>query len=219
MTASLTRSVRRRPRRAACAAAAVLVLTSCGLPGGGSVTRIEDDAVPYGLLEPDADADSAATHGGEPGRPAVIFWLTGDRLVPEATEESCSEDPETLIHSLLLALAAGPDEAARAVGRSSAIPPDAELHLVGIVEGAVEIDIALDTPLSADLLPVAVGQVVLTISSAPTVREVVLAIDGVDVQVPLPGGALTEDPVTFDDYAELLPDRFEVPGRLGCRSS
>ena len=80
-------------------------------------------------------------------------------------------------------------------------------------------DIDDGTSISAERLPAAIGQVVLTLSSAPGIESVVLVSDGQPVQVPLPGGALTDQPVTGDDYAELLPDRFRGSGRPGCPPS
>jgi spore germination protein GerM len=145
-----------------------------------------------------------------------VFWLTSDRLVPEATGDSCADRPELVVQQLLGALVAGPSEQARAARRSSAIPPDSGLDLVSIVDGTVQVAIEPETSLSAERLPVAVGQIVLTVTSAPTVRSVVLVADGEPVQVPLPGGVLTDGPVTGDDYSDLLPDRFRTPRSFGC---
>lgn len=200
---------------AATVATTVLSLTSCGLPGEGSVRRIDDDAVPYRLLE--SGGPSAGTvPTGDPGAVPVVFWLVGDRLVPSATGDSCTEAPGQLVPRLLEALVNGPPAEARAEGRSSAIPADSGLGVLGSVDGTVHVEIEPETSLSAERLPVAVGQVVLTITSAPSVRSVVLVSNGAPLQVPLPGGALTEGPVTGDDYADLLPDRFKTPGSLGC---
>ena len=63
---------------------------------------------------------------------------------------------------------------------------------------------------------------VLTITSAPGIEAVRVAASGDTVEVPLPGGALTDRPVTGDDYAPLLLDRFRTGGArsvspdLGC---
>jgi len=70
--------------------------------------------------------------------------------------------------------------------------------------------------LSAERLPVAVGQVVLSVASAPTVRGVALQTYGRPVQVPLPGGSLTDGPVTATDYVDLLSPRWRQPGAFGC---
>jgi spore germination protein GerM len=121
-----------------------------------------------------------------------------------------------LVERLLAALAAGPSEQGRSAGRSSAIPPDSGLELVGIVDGTAQVDIEPEASLSAERLPVAMGQIVLSVTSVPTIRSVVLVADGEPLQVPLPGGVLTDGAVTADDYADLLPDRFQSPQSFGC---
>lgn len=210
------RARRRWPVSAVSVSMVVLMLSSCGLPGDGSVRTVDDDAVPYRLLESGPPSGPASVPQSERARVPVVFWVGRDRLVPEATDDVCAERPETLVEDLLRTLAAGPSEEARAAGKSSALPPGSQLDLVAIKSGTAEVDIEQETSLSAERLPLAVGQVVLTVTSAPTVRSVILMTDGEPVQVPLPQGALTDDPVTAEDYAELLPDRFTTPGTFGC---
>jgi len=120
------------------------------------------------------------------------------------------------VQHLLHNLTAGPSEGARAAGRSSAIPPDFGLHLIAIEHGVATVDIEPVSSLSAERLPVAVGQVVLSVASAPTVRGVALQTYGRPVQVPLPGGSLTDGPVTATDYVDLLSPRWRQPGAFGC---
>ncbi|MBZ5740649.1 GerMN domain-containing protein [Nocardioides mangrovi] len=211
-------------RRTRCAAAAVLVaasltLSACGLPGDGSVHRVDDGEVPYHLLESGSAGAPAAGAAGGPARAPVVFWVAGERLVPEATDDTCGDDPGAVVEGLLHTLATGPSDDARANGRSSAVPPDSGLEMAGLADGVVEVDIEPETSLSADRLPVAVGQIVLTVTSAPGVRSVVLVTDGEPAKVPLPDGALTEGPVTAEDYGDLLPDRLAAHGSFGCSGS
>jgi spore germination protein GerM len=195
------------------------LLTACGLPGGGAVRRVDDDTVPYRLLETDAPPPSASGGVDDLGRAPVVYWLDNDRLVPEATTGSCSQPPEVLVDELLVSLAAGPPDEARASGRSSAIPSETRLAVVGVEDGTVSVDIDDGTAISAERLPAAIGQVVLTLASAPGIESVLLVSGGQPVQVPLPGGALTAQPVTAEDYVELLPERFRGSGRPGCSRS
>lgn len=60
------------------------------------------------------------------------------------------------------------------------------------------------------------GQVVLTVRSAPTVRSVILMTDGQPVQVPLPQGALTGGPVTTPTCCLIMHhgDRALIRSRL-----
>nr|WP_306442081.1 GerMN domain-containing protein [Nocardioides agariphilus] len=198
---------------------AALLLTGCGLPGGGAVRRVDEDTVPYRLLESDATPPTASGDVDALGRAPVVYWLDGDRLVPEATTGSCSQRPEVLVEELVVALAGGPSDEARASGRSSAIPSGTRLAVVGVEGGTVSVDIDDGTAISAERLPAAIGQVALTLTSAPGIESVLVVSNGQSVQVPLPGGALTDRPVTGEDYAELLPERFRGSGRPGCPRS
>jgi hypothetical protein len=213
--------VSRGPDRSGAGALVVLVLlallSSCGLPGEGSVTTVDDDEVPYRLLESDAPSAAATETSTTPGPVPMVFWLVNDdRLVPSATDASCDQAPEVVVERLLGELAAGPTDEARAAGRSSAIPPESTLALVDITEGTARVEVDAETAINADRLPVAVGQIVLTLTSVAGVRSVVLVSGAGPVQVPLPGGALTEDPVTATDYTVLLPDRIEQLREVGC---
>ncbi|GAA1520552.1 hypothetical protein GCM10009788_25530 [Nocardioides humi] len=176
--------------------------------------------MPYRLLEPGTPAAGSSSPAAEPGHVPLVFWLDAERLRPEAARASCADPPEEVVERLLSELSTGPSEEARAAGASSAIPPDSALDLVGVAGGLVTVDIETDTSLSAERLPVAIGQVVLTVASAPTVRSVALVSGGEPIQVPLPGGALTDGPVIARDYEDLLPVRYRESwiGRgLGCR--
>ena len=181
--------------------------------------EIDESSVPYHLLEPSLPPSRAALPEHQVGQVPVVFWLDDDHLVPEGTGDSCSVGAADLIRALLAALAEGPSDEARAAGESSAIPPDSGLELVGVERGTVRVDIEPETSLSAERLPVAVGQVVLTVTSAPTVESVVLVSDGEPIQVPLPDGVLTDGPVTAADYAELLPERSRGAEGFGCPRS
>jgi Sporulation and spore germination len=193
------------------------LLLSCGLPGGGSVRTVDQETVPYGLLGSETPSPGSTDSGEVPGRVSLVFWLVDDdRLDPGPADASCAERPQEVAERLLRELAAGPTDEDRAEGRSTAIPPESMLALVDLEEGTAEVEIDPETAISADRLPAAVGQIVLTVTSAPGVRSVALVNDGVPVQAPLPGGALTDGPVTAEDYLVLLPDRYQQPLGLGC---
>jgi hypothetical protein len=101
--------------------------------------------------------------------------------------------------------------------------------MVGVANGTAEVELSPSTSISADRLPMAVGQVVMSLTSVPGVARVVLLSSGTRLQVPLPGGALTTRAVTSADYGDLLVDRYRrvddrsgrhadlAPG-IGCRS-
>ncbi len=199
---------RRRVEAVILAVVVVLLLASCGLPGDGDVEQVSNDAVPYELLEPVAPSPGGdVDDGGKHATPKVFWLLDDDRLISDTAAPSCGEEPSVVVERVLEELAAGPGEDARAAGRSTAIPPESVLALVRIDDGGTaEVMVDPETAISPDRLPAAVGQIVLTVTSAPGVRSVVLVSSTEPVPVPLPGGPLAEGPVTAKDYADLLVD-------------
>ncbi|HTW13968.1 MAG TPA: GerMN domain-containing protein [Nocardioides sp.] len=209
----------RRRRRAAgvLGVIAAVLLSSCGLPGEGNVRRVDDDVVPYRLLEPASSQPGVGDRRGRPRRQPLIFWLLPDsRLVPAVVPATCEERPSAVVTRLLRELAAGPRDDARAAGRSTALPPESTLVLRRVRDGVAEVEVDPETAISADRLPAAVGQVVLTAISTSGVRAVLFVNGGTPVRVPLPGGALVDRPVTAADYKELLPAWFQHFREPGC---
>lgn len=208
--------LRRAAPRVAAGSAVALVLAACGLPGDAPARRVDDGTVPYRLLD---GADTPPTSPPEerpPGPAPLVFWLVGDRLVPSATETDCTEDPEVVVRLLLEELVAGPSEDERDASRSTALPPESGLALVGLEDGTAQIEVDTVTSISADRLPVAVGQVVLAVSSAPGVSSVLLSDDEAVIPAPLPGGALTSSAVGTPDYLSLVPARLDPRSVVGC---
>ncbi len=187
--------------------ALVCVLSSCGLPDHG-VTRVEDSTVPYRLLEPSERAPAEPQSTARPGeRTPVVFWLNAaERLVPTAADASCDQPAQVQVVRLLDALSAGLTEQDRAQGRMSALAQPSGLSLVGLDSATAVVELDPQLPTSADRLPLAVAQVVLSVTSARGVGSVAFVADDEPVQVPLPGGALTTGPVTPTDYAGLVLD-------------
>lgn len=207
-------------RRWMVAGALAFVLSSCGLPDRG-VNQVEDSTVPYQLLEPAEAAPSEAPSTARPGgRTPLVFWLDeSERLVPTTADASCEQPAEVQVMRLLDALSAGLSEQDRAAGRTSALAQPAGLALVRLDDATavVELDPQLQT--GADRLPLAVAQVVVSVTSAQGVGSVAFVADGEPVQVPLPGGALTLGPVTATDYAGLVLDTGASPTHRwpGCQ--
>jgi hypothetical protein len=196
------------------------LVAGCGLPGDGEVQTVESEAVPYRLLESGPPSGVGSGDGPVPRLVPVVFWLVGeDRVAPAASAGSCTDAPEELVGRLLAELAGGPGEDARAAGRSTALPPETSLEVVEIADGIAHVELSPGAAISADRLPIAVGQVVLSVTSSPEVVRVVFRTSGEAVQVPLPGGALTTRPVSADDYSVLVPDRYRDPDAAGGLSA
>jgi hypothetical protein len=155
-----------------------------------------------------------------PPKVPAVFWLRPDDLLaPAATDLSCGQEPAEVVQDLL-ALLAAPGTTERDADRGSAIPSTAKLRLVAIEDGVAEVELDPLALGDAERLPLAVGQVVLSVTSAPGVDAVRIVTSGRAVDLPLPSGALATGEATAKDYATLLPKRMrhEVfrPGNFGC---
>lgn len=196
-----------RPRLAA-GLASCLLASACGLPDSGA-QQVDDSTVPYRLLELGDEPPSGAP---TPGRPApsvpLLFWVdTAQRLVPTAADVTCAQPPIAQVTRLLDALSGGPSGADRSAGRTSAWAQLTRPDLVGLDGSTVVVEVDPRLQTSADRLPLAVGQVVLTLTSARGVGAVEFVAEDGPVQVPLPDGAMTAGPVTSTDYAALVVGR------------
>jgi spore germination protein GerM len=204
----------------------LLVTTGCGLPDEERRRTVDDASVPYNLLEaPDQgreDSDAALAH---PRGAPVVFWLRrDDRLTTAPVDATCDDPTAEVVEDVLGTLAEAPTSEGGSAGWTSAVPPSARLELVALEDGVAVVDLDPVALGDAERLPLAVGQLVLSVSSAPGVDGLRLVTSGETVDVPLPDGALADRPVTADDYVELLPRRLVAgtgPGRtlrsdIGC---
>jgi spore germination protein GerM len=136
--------------------------------------------------------------------PRVFLVDADSQLVPQPVQlDAAGLTP--VVADLLKVLSTGPDEQARALGLSSALGPDVILRLID-VEGdtaRIAVEATANGP-SADRLPLAIGQVVLTVTSVAGVDRVRLIQNGKPLEATLPGGEQTPDPVDAEDYASLL---------------
>ena len=213
-------------RRAAGVALVVLlavVLAACGLPDEQRTQVVDESSVPYDLLASGAPTSGGADAEADPPRETpVVFWLSQDDLLtPSDAGLSCDDSPTAVVDAALSTLIAAPSPSERDAGLSSALPSTARLTLVQVVDGVAEVDLDPVTIGDADRLPLAVGQIVLTVTSAPGVDAVRLVTSGQPVDLPLPSGALATRDVTPADYAALLPERLadgEGLRRIGCTS-
>jgi spore germination protein GerM len=186
-------SVRRRASTFVLLAA---LASGCGLGGSGTATGIADDAVPYGLLDPDA----AAVVTQPEGRAVELCLLRDDALVPVLRPV----DPAAALIDIARALAelTKPEDAAGL--RTSIVAPD-EIVSVQRSAGVATVTLADEASqrLTADPLAT-VGQLVCTLTRQPGVGLVRFSVGEVPVEVPRADGSLSNGPVSGDDYAALL---------------
>jgi hypothetical protein len=186
----------------ALAAGAVVAgaLAGCGAPTSATVEPLTD--VPYNLMSPAPGATSAPT--ADPETRPLVFLVRDDVLVPVKAPEVTGDSVTATVTATLARLAEGPGEEARDQGLSSALGPDVGIALKGM-EGAravIDVQPGAQVP-TAGRLPLAVGQIVLTVLSVPGVESVALTAGGEPIQAPLPGGELTDRPLVASDYLPL----------------
>lgn len=190
------------------AAVAALVLglaVACGAPRDDDARDIPDEDVPYALLSPaPAPKEVRSAVGPEVTTPSVFLVDREDRLVPVPLVLDV-QDVDAVARQVLADLEDGPSEAQREAGLSSALGPGVRLELLDVDGSTARVDVTLvlRDP-AADRLPLVVGEIVLSLTSVDGVDAVVLLRDGEPVEMPLPGGARTTEPVTAADYAELV---------------
>jgi hypothetical protein len=183
------------------ASAAVALASGCGVPDDHAVTTIT--RVPYDLLQPEASAPPAPPRTATT-RPFVYFLHDQDIVAVEASDVP-EGDLDLAVGAVLDELSRGPSERDRAAGLTTALGPDTALRLAGLEGGLAEVDMAAGDQVPAPArVPLAVAQVVMTVTSVPGVDAVRLTRDGAAVELPLPGGALTDRPVRASDYASLV---------------
>lgn len=190
-------------RRVLGVVAALLVAAGCGVPTGGEPTTIPTSEIPFGLAEPSAPPTAAEPPEVLADTSRVYLVAAGDVLVPRGRELAGSSRRERLT-DLLDELAAGPTAAERDEQLSTALPPEVRLTVAGFDDGTatIEMDAATQAP-SGIASRRAVAQIVLTATSVPGVRSVLLHLAGEPIEAPLPSGELTRRPLTADDYLVL----------------
>lgn len=174
------------------------VLGACALPEEQAAQVRDDDDVPFGLL------DEAAPPLVPPTQVPVtegvpLCFVEGDSLrVVVGNREPASD-----LSEVVAALADPPEvegtELETAVGLEGLIGD------VTLTAGVARVDLLpAITSLSGDEQLFAIAQLVCTLTGQPGVGPVSFTLEGASVDVPRGDGSLTSEPVSRDDYADLL---------------
>lgn len=174
--------------------AALLAVTSCGVPIDGQPRPITQTTI--------APADTVPTTVAPTGSPEVsVYFLNGERL--EAKEYPV-EGEVTLGKALDFVLAAPADTGATDL--QTAVPPGTELRGVEVADGLATIDLTGEIDdISGPAQKEAFAQIVFTALGFDEVQRVRFLIDGEGVDAPTDDGNLTV--VTADDYNPPLNPR------------
>jgi Sporulation and spore germination len=195
-------------RRAAGTVFAVLVLAlvlafgvaGCGIPAQKSASRVNDDRVPFRLLDKSSGGAAASEQPGN--RDAVIYLSRSGRLVPTAR----SLPPPLTLPRLLRALGRGPTNPEVAAGIRSALPVEGTPNAVRVARGTATVDLPTSfTTLSRGDQVLALAQIVYTVTDQPGIGQVQFTLNSAATDIPRADRSLTSTPVSREDYLALAP--------------
>jgi spore germination protein GerM len=177
---------------------AMLVL-ACGACSVGAEPRAQiadDDAVPFGLLDPDVPPLLPPPTATVTEPVQLCFVQEGALAVVDATL-----DPPVDLDDVIGALADPPEDGSL----RSAVSDPPLVDEVELVAGVARVDLRpAITALGGDEQLLAVAQLVCTLTARPGVGPVSFTLEGAPVDVPTGDGSLTDGPVSRDDYGDLL---------------
>jgi len=186
--------------RATATALLMVALVACGVPTENTA-RLEDEDVPFGLLDPPPTTTSSPP--GPAGTDAglqLCFLDADDDLVTVVRRVPIDA---TLADAVEL-LAAGPAPAELAAGTTTALADGALAAQVEASHGIAEVDLTRTFAADAGRRQrLAVAQVVCTLTGRPGIGQVTFTLDGEPVEVPRGDGSTTSDPVSRDDYRQM----------------
>ena len=193
MTARTRRAVLAAPLLSVTAA----LLTACSIPNMSAPVAITPPATPTHVASP-ASPDLSGAGASE------VFRVGSDGKLVPGRRAPTSGDTRAQVTQALSQLTAGPDGAEQSRGLSSAIPPGLSVMLVRLIGPQAIVDIkGTDPGPATEEARLATAQVVLTLTSIPSVDSVLLTRNG-NPRAVLPDGELTQLPMTRQDVAALL---------------
>jgi spore germination protein GerM len=174
---------------------------ACGIPTSDQADVIPAKDVPFHLLSPKLPSTTRTTLIPTPTSSEPVYLVNGANQLIEAEREVVA--PAEL-GAILDALLSGPTPAETAAGLSSALP--STVRVVNTLALNTTATIVLSpsfTSISGPSQTLAVGQLVLTVTSQPGISSVDFMVGSTFVPVPTASGASTTAPVTAADYASL----------------
>jgi hypothetical protein len=199
-----------KPIRTIATAALALFASACAGAGSGSLG-------PVGGAPPTSSPTEGPTGGPgpttpspgatpSPGRTATfeVWFAYGDRLF--VTRRTEPFDPG-VARQALTALLAGPTEAERAAGVTTAIPAGTRLLDVFLADGVLTVDLSAEFEAPGGSLEerMRLAQVVHTATQFRTVEGVLFEVEGRPVEAFGSHGVVLDGPQTREDYQDLFP--------------
>ncbi len=183
--------------------AIMLVFVALAASACGSNSAVGEGPISDVVSTPPPPSDASTPDAG----PQVSFqvWFTkGEKLWPVTrSEPKTAAVGAAAIDSLL----GGPSATERAHGIGTLVPADTRRLGLDIGGGTATIDLSSEYQSGGGSLSMTMrlAQVVYTLTQFPTVKRVVLRLDGVPVTVFSGEGIVLDRPQTRHDYQDLLP--------------
>lgn len=175
-----------------------LVLVGCGFGPQRSAEVVDDDEVPFQLLDPEAplllpQADAPETES------VSLCYLGDDQLVEVDDELHRPVDVDDVVAALTELPQDAPRPLRTALGGQF-------VEDVSVRSGIARVDLRAEVAaVGSDDQLLAVAQLVCTLTARPGIGLVSFSLAGSPVDVPRSDGSLTSSPVSRDDYRDLLP--------------
>ncbi len=184
--------------------ATAVILAGCGAPPAGTTSRLDPNSVPYGLLDKPKPTQQTVT--APTSLPQRIWFVRSGRLAALTPTGTLSGGQTQQANALLVELLNGPNEAQHNEGYESALSTGVTVTVREVESGTARLQIRerRDAGRPAADGPLAVGQIVLTVTSVPGIDSVLLDDGTRALQAPLPGGALASRAVNAQDYTPLI---------------
>lgn len=184
------------------AAAAMLTvpIAACGVPEDGLIA-IEPSELPDALHPSSTSTTALPLEAHDDSGYTDIYWIRENQLVPEPIGFAATPSLERVASIL----ERGPGSADRSVPERSAVS-QGEVIAALARDGdrvTVELGPAFAEVAGSDQV-LALGQIVITLTSVPGVGSVSLRQAGKPLEVPLPDGTLVRRPLVRDDYSSLI---------------
>ena len=176
-----------------------ICIAACGVPTQSVAHVAPDKDVPSGLL--DTTTSTSTTMPATKPLTAVTICLA-QRVGPLMTVTR-QVSLRATINDVLRQLAIPPTQQEQALGLETAV----SAGITGAVAGGVakvSLNSDFTTGSAADQLT-AVGQIVCTLTARPGIGQVQFEMNGTTIDVPRGDGSTTSNPVSRDDYPQLMP--------------
>jgi hypothetical protein len=170
----------------------ILLAAACGVPGEERARPVDPPAGPF-------TATPAAPTTDPYGSVAEVVCLVRDDALVAVVRRVAVLPP---VEDHLGQLVAGPTEAERAAGLTSALT-GSRVAAVALADGEARIELKGDEDVARSDDVLAFGQVVCTLTTRPDVARVVFRRGERAVAVPRGDGSLSDAPLTASDYAAI----------------